>query len=75
MKWFADPSKLPDRAIKPEGHPTRASYQPRPQRPPDYDSEIDCAWFDPEWLDHHPEFPLAACTAEHPKDISEENAA
>lgn len=30
--------------------------------------EVDCPWFDPTWLPHHPEFPLAASAAEHNAD-------
>lgn len=25
--------------------------------------EVDCPWFDPEWLIDHPDFPLAATAA------------
>jgi hypothetical protein len=28
-----------------------------------YDREVDCPWFEPEWLRDHPEFPLAATVA------------
>ena len=36
--------------------------------------EIDCPWFDPEWLADHPDFPLAATVAVSDEETKEEAA-